>query len=497
MAETLKGQTFRGSMFMGGATLGLRALTMISSVILARLLAVADFGIVALAGIILSTTSLFSGVGMGLAVIHSRADKGKVAWQAFVVTVISGLALMCIVFLGAPVFAWFLGDPTAIPILQAMSPWILLGALASVPEAALQKELMFGRVSGGMLGSEVLSVIVALTMAAMGFGVWSLVAGSLVKGTSYLFILVVATPRREWLRPKPWDWPLMRDLLSYGLKTMGGGLASFIYSVLDNFIVARTLGKIALGLYSKAYDYTTRSVDSITNVAGAVLFPSYATLQGEPERLARAYLKSLRLLALAVVPISLGLFVTARETIPILLGPQWVPMTAAFEMMCWVSLVKTLSGTTGALFASTGHPEYNFRASLLVLGTMVPLIFLLLGLGIQGVALALLITHILGLLFNVYQTRRLISGALLKVLTAIAPAAAGGVVMCAAVYVCKFALIGVVLERESVSLLLSMVVCGAGSYAWFVWYKEKDLVKELITLALSRAGRKRPASAGI
>jgi O-antigen/teichoic acid export membrane protein len=471
---------------MGGASLGMRVISIVSAIILARLLDPADFGVVSLVAIVLSTTALFSGLGMGLAVVHSQADRRIVASHAFLATAASGTLLCLLLLAGAPLCAWLLGSQDVVPYIRAMSPLILLGALAAVPEAMLHKDLLFGRVSASVLFSEVLSLALAVVMALNGFGVWSLVVSGLVRAAAYLVLLAIVLPDRARLRLRRWDWPIMRGLLDYGLQAMGGGIVSFIYSIMDNFIVGRTLGPTHLGWYSRAYDFSTRSVDAFMNVIGVVLFPSYTKIQGDPDRLSRAYLKSLRLISFVTVPVSLGMLVTAPETVPTLLGEKWVPMVPAFMVLCGMSLVKTLSGTTGALFASIGRPSYNLRAGLLVLAIMLPSIVLLLPWGITGVAVALLLTHVVGFVFNMYQAGLVFGRAGLLMVRAVGPAIMAGGLMVGAVAITKLLVVLPPGGTSSMSAILIMVIAGGLVYGAFLWWNQRVLVGELFQLALSQ-----------
>ncbi len=473
---------------MGGATMLLRVLSIVSGIILARLLDPGDFGVLAMAGIVLSTTSLFSGLGMNMAVIQRQEDRRQLAYQGFVVTLLSGVVLQIVVVIGAPWFALLLGSKDVVPVLRWMSFLILLGSLVSVPEGLLQKDLRFGRQSLALVLAEMLNLGLSIALAMMGYGLWALVFGPLAKALLYLMLIWGLCPGWDWLLPRPWDRKLMKDMLSFGSQTTGGGLVSFFYSIVDNLIVGATMGKVPLGFYSKAYDFSLRTVDGIINFIGVVLFPSYAQLQEDKERLARAYFKSLRFLSFFTVPIALGMFVTAPELITILIGQKWAPMIGAFQILAFVGVVKPLSGTTGALFASTGHPGYNLRAAILLTFVMVPLIvlFLHLGYGIEGVAVAVLSSHVVGFTFNVYQLHLLLPGKARGMIVALLPALGCGMFMVAVVLLIKPLLLIMGNGQQTVGTLLAMVAVGAVVYCVPLIWVQKPLVTEVASIAFKR-----------
>jgi len=278
----------------------------------------------------------------------------------------------------------------------------------------------------------------------------------------------------------------MKSLLTFGIHTTGGGVITYIYSIIDNVTVLRWLGTNALGLYGKAYDFTSRSVDSINNVLGAVLLPSYARIQAEVDRLARAYLKSIRLISFVTVPVSIGMAVTAPEVVSTLLKPQWLPMIPAFQVLACVGLVKPLSASTSALFLSTGRPVYNVRAGLVVLLTMIPLFALLLPSGIVGIAYAVLGAHIIGLAFNVYQAQAVIKGTALKMILAPAPALGCGLLMAAAVQLSKEPLRLVGGGAHSIVTVIGMVLVGVLVYVVALYLVQRVQVREVKGLLLAR-----------
>jgi PST family polysaccharide transporter len=466
--------------------MALRVFSIVTAIILMRILNPEDFGIVALAYVLLSTTGLFSGLGMGPAVIHSQEDRGQVAFHAFVITACSGTVLFLLIILNLTFFAGLLGDVKIVPVLQWMSALVLLGGLTIVPQSLLEKELMFGRVSIIVVAAELCYIILAVALAYNGFGLWSLVVASLLKAVATLSMSWGMFPGWEWIVPKAWDWQLTKRLMNYGFQAAGSGVVSYFYSIVDNFIVGRHLGEHALGVYSKAYDFTSRTVDGLNNVIGVVLFPSYAKIQLEKDRLSRAYLKSLRVISLFTIPMSMGIFVTAPEMVSTLLGEKWLPMIAPLQILAFMSLVKPLSATTAALFSSTGHPGFNLRAGILVTVVLVPTIFLLLGYGVSGVAVAVLIAHIIGFAFNIYQVHIILPDTASKMLTAIIPSLAGTIVMVVIVFLIKEPLRMLGGGHQTIPTLALMICAGVLVYGGTLLAIQRPLLTELFGMAMAR-----------
>jgi O-antigen/teichoic acid export membrane protein len=259
-----------------------------------------------------------------------------------------------------------------------------------------------------------------------------------------------------------------------------------VYSLIDNFTVTRWLGTEQLGFYQKSFDFTSRTVDGLNNVLSAVLLPSYAQIQSERDRLSRAYLKSLRLISFIIVPVSLGMLVVAPDMVAAFLKEKWAPMVAPFQVLCLASMVKPLSATTSVLFTSTGHPGYNFRAGIVVILALIPMIILLLPFGIVGVAFAVLTAQAVGFGFNMYQVTKILKGTASRMLVAVAPAVvAAGLMM-----------LTVVAGRVTISefggtparaIWVVVLVCAGGLiYSVSLYLMQRALVKEVLDLALTR-----------
>lgn len=480
-------------MLLGLTTLSLRGVSIASTVFLARLLDPSDFGIVALALVLLSTSNLFSGLGMRHALIQTRIERNTAAYHAILVTFVAGLFFTSLVFFFADVFAGLLGNIQTSSLLKVLSIVILMQSVSLVPEALLQKDLLFAKVSSSMLFPELIYLGIAVVLASIGFGLWSLVYAGVARAFSRMILLLMICPGREWLRPRQVDTAVIKSLLKFGVQSTGSGFVSFANSVMDNMFVGRVMGVQALGYYSKAYDFSTNTVDGFNKVLGGVLFPSYSQIQEDRERLSSAYMKSLRLVALVIVPASVGIFSLAQEFISVLLGEKWLPMVASLQILSLMCLVRSLSATTSPLFLSMGFPNFDLRAGLLVMVVALAGMFSLQWMGITGVATAFLVAHILGFVYNVYQVRTLLPKSTSRMLSAISPALIGSILMGISIYLCKLGINGILESQVGIVWLLGLAAIGVSVYASVLFLSQRELVREITSLVRSATKLKTPA----
>ncbi len=475
-------------MFMAGVALIVRPLNILGTIVLARLLDPSDFGAVALAMVLLGTTYMFIGLGMGAALIHSNEDQGKVAFQAFVVTLFSGLTVFLFLKMNVQLAARILGD-LDVAVFNSLLPLVLLSALMIVPEAMLKKQLLFGRVSIATITSEITYMVVAIVLAWLGYGLWSLVYARLSTSAVKLSIIWISNPTWAWLKPKRWDWGLLKRLVRYGLPITGGGLVSYFHTHWDDWFVGRQFGTQALGYYTKAYDLSNKTLSSLSrSVINGVFFPSYSRIRDDRDRMRRVFLKGIRVVLLMMVPISLGLLVMAPELVPVLLGAKWNPMIPTLQVYSFMVLFRPISSNTVPLFMGAGRPRYVLYAGLVLSLVMVPAVLLLAGYGIVGVAIGVVISHIVGAGYNLLQVNQIIPGIIGPTLRSFVPFLVVGTVMAVVVQLLKPVILPLGGEGSGLIAVLTLVAIGAIVYLGLIFLVQKDLVVELIQLFVSALG---------
>jgi PST family polysaccharide transporter len=478
---------------MGMASLVVRPVNIIGTIVLARLLDPYDFGVVALGMLLASSLYLFVDLGMGPALIQTQKERGHVVFPAFVITMAFGALLTVLIIMFARPLAAFLGDDAAYEPLRWLALLVLLEAAITIPESLLRKDLNFGQVSLLHITQEALNMLISIVFAYLGYGFWSLVYGRLCSTLIQTVAAWLLCPGWEWLKPAPFDWQAIRQLLHYGIRSTGSGLMTFVHQNWDDWLVGRTLGASALGFYTKAYGLTNGTLGALSkSLVNGVAFPSYAQLQQDPERLSRAYLKIFNFVVLLMVPLGCGFFVVAPQLVLVLLGEKWLPITPVFEVFALLVLTKPISANTAPLFMAVGHPEYNFHAGIVLMVVMVPAVLLLLPYGITGVALGVVIGHIIAAAFNVYQVNRILPGTARATGLALLPPLVASVLMISGVHLAKpFTVQWLGLSEHNFVSLCLLVLLGATLYLGTTFVLQRSLLTELMQVGLTSLGGKR------
>ena len=351
-AESLTSRTARATQWRLASVFVSTLARLAVGILLARLLTPADFGIVTLAYVVLGFVGPLSDLGIGAALVQRVELTERHLRVAFTSSFGLGLTVALGMVAAAPAAARLLGDAAVTPILRALSLAFVMSSTATVADAMLQRRLDFKRQSFVDTGSHLLGYGgVAIALALLGYGVWSLVWGALVQalGAATAQLAIVRHPMRPLLARRE-----LRDLLHFGFGSTVNALVSYVALNGDNFVVGRWIGAAGLGLYSRAYGLMNLPHTLFASVVTRVLFPAFSRAQGDPARLRRAYLLVTGLTAMIAAPAMGTLAVAAPHLVLGLYGPQWSGVVIPLQILCVAGYFRAVYHLGGVVLRSVG-----------------------------------------------------------------------------------------------------------------------------------------------
>lgn len=390
--EGLYQRTIRSGFWVFALRITEQLFNIVRLIILARVLAPNDFGLMGIALLALAGLETFTQTGFQQALIQKKEDISSYLDTAWTVMLLRNILLCVILFFTAPYIALFFGTPAAVGIIRAIGFSLLLGGsggiggFVNIGIIYFQKELEFNkeflwRVSG-TLADFIVSVATALILKS----VWALVCGLLAGNFVRLVMSYYTHPYRPRLR---FDRAKSRELFGFGKWIFCSSILTFLVTQGDKILVGRLLGAAALGLYQMAYNISNAPATEITHVISQVTFPAYAKLQDNLPGLRDAYLKTLQFTTLFSVPFAIGIFVLAPEFTIIFLGDKWLPMVPAMQALALAGLIRSIAATTGPVFQAVGKPKIDTIWQVIRLIIMAVLIFpLTINWGISGTSVA-------------------------------------------------------------------------------------------------------------
>lgn len=369
-SESLTHRTFTALQWRVLSSVTQAGLSLGVGVLLARLVPPKDFGLLAMAFIFTGLAGLFSTLGLGPTVIQRRSLTDRHIRVAFTFSVLLGASVSGLLVLLAPFSTVLLPNARLPSVLRVVALQFTIVGFGTVAGALLRRRLDFRSIFWIGTTSYVFGyALVATSLALMGFGVWSLVAGSLAQAFLQTPLVLVAArhPMRPLLRGRE-----MRELAGTGLGFSLNGLVNYAARKGDYFVVGRWLGDGPLGLYTRAYQLMMLPHEHFGQVVRSVLFPAFAEIQEDRDRLGRAYLMSVQITTIVAAPVLAGMLVAAPHMVVGLYGARWAGAVAPLQILCLFGTFRALYPLSTALANATGRVYWVAGAAvvyaLLVVG---------------------------------------------------------------------------------------------------------------------------------
>ena len=355
---------------------------------LARLLYPDDFGDFALAAGLVSFVNTFGAVGLNYAIIQ-KADRAAPEDYDVGMTLrlLTSLGLMGVAVLLAGPWADLFGQPLVAPTTYALAVLYLVTPWSFVPSTRLTAELRYKAQILPNLAGQLTYAGVAIGLAAVGWGVWALVVGTVVGQAGTVVGYLFAAP---WRFRFSLRWPVARSLLVYSGPLLLVAVLAFLMANIDDFAVGYRWGTTQLGWYAVACGLGYIPMTLISGPAGSALFPSLAKIQDALVALRRGYLESFAYAVAIIAPAGIGLAVIAPELIRIALGPLWINATLSLVILAFYGLARALMDFSSSLFTAVGRPRIVAELNLVVVALSGILILpLTWSWGIAGAAVAM------------------------------------------------------------------------------------------------------------
>lgn len=381
----LKGRSVRGGVATVTAQGSRFVITMVSTVVLARLLTPSDFGLVAMVTAITGLGQAFADIGLSEATIQREDISHAQVSVLFWINLAVGVGLTAITVGLGPVLAWFYHQPRLIHIADVLSLVFVICGLRVQPDAILKRQMRFTALAIRNVVAASLAVALAILLALRGAGYWALVAFPL---TESLAQVAISWSIVHWRPGLPRRCAEIGSLIRFGGNVAISYLIFTIINSIDKILVGRYWGSSELGLYSKAYKLILVPVVQLNAPIAGVAVPAFSRMQNDADRSARYYLRAVNLLAWVGSAIFGFLFVAAAPVIILALGRQWVEAVPVFRFFAPVGLGQILLESTVWFLVSRGEAG-RLRNLLLIVAPILTASFVVgLPFGIRWVALS-------------------------------------------------------------------------------------------------------------
>jgi polysaccharide transporter, PST family len=362
MTGSFAGHAARGGAIAFGGQVTRLVLQLLGTAIMSRLLAPADFGLIAMAATVTGFVALFTDMGLSVATIQKTEVSQPLVSTLFFVNIAVGLILMIAAALAAPLAALLYNDPRVTLIVIGMALSIPLAAAVAQHDALLARAMRWMPLQLIALVSQAVGLVVGVLLAwKADVGVWALVAQMI---TASIVTLILTWIVCDWRPSRVDNWRDARAELGFGANVTGFSLLNFFHRQFDNILIGWRWGAVELGFYARAYNLLTLPIGLINGSLSSSAIPILAKCKDDPERWNAAYLRLATVTAFLGCGLCAILFAIAEPLVNIILGPGWGEVSVIFRALAMSSIFATASNSCGWVFISLGRTRQYFYWSL-------------------------------------------------------------------------------------------------------------------------------------
>jgi len=359
-----------GSMWMVGMRWVVRFIGLISTVILARVLTPEDFGVVAMAMIFAQLLISFSQFGVDLALIKDQKASEELYHSAWTIKVLQNGVIALVIVLCSPFIVDYFDEERLTTILYVISIGIFINGFENIGVVAFRKDLDFAKEFRFNVYKKLISFVVTISLAFVLKDYWALVIGIVTANV----LAVILSYRMHPFRPKIY-FKSIPQIWSFSQWMLIMGVSNFLNRKLDEFLVGGYKSTSSMGTYNVAADIALLPSNEIVMPISRSLFPGYAKLAHDRNRLISAFINVVSIVALVSVAASVGLMATSQEVIPILLGDQWLAAIPIVEWLALYGAILAFGSMFSNLLIAIGKIRWVALFSLSYFIMLVPILY--------------------------------------------------------------------------------------------------------------------------
>lgn len=434
---------------------GAQGVTLLVSIVLARLLDPDVYGSVALITVITTILQVFLDAGFSQALIQKK-DADEIDFSSvFYFNIVFGVILYGLLFLASPLIAKFYKMPELTPVIRVLGLTLIIFSLKSVQQAYVSRHLLFKRFFFATLGGTIGAAIIGILFAYLGYGVWALVAQHLF---NMLIDTVILWFTVKW-RPKAvFSWQRLKKLLNYGWKLFVSSLIDTVYNDLRQLIIGKMYTKSDLAYYNQGKKYTQVIVTCINSSLDSVLLPVMSNAQDDVEKVKQMTRRAIKTSSYLMMPAMMGIAVCADAIVDLLLTAKWLPCVPYMRIFCFTFAFYPIHTSNLNAIKALGRSDLFLKLEIIKKAVGLVVLFATIWFGPLVMAYSLLFNSILMQIINSWPNKKLLGYSYLDQLKDMLPQMGLSVLMGVVVYCIHF------LHLNDIVTLIIQVPLGIAIY---------------------------------
>ena len=406
MSENILHLSVTGFKWSAAESLMTRGVAFVVGLIIARILAPSDYGLVGMLTVFMAVSQAFVNSGFSTALVRMKGRTADDYTTAFFFNVAAGVLLYGILYWSAPAIAGFYKMPILQNLLRFYSITLVINALQIVPRTKLVVAVDFRTQAIVGILTALASGGVGIWMAYAGYGVWALVGQSIANVLTGTVLLWGVT---RW---KPWEGHFanrsFHRLFSFGSRLLGSSLLHIVYQNVSTLVIGKFYTSADLGFYSRGNNISGMPSTLLADVFQRVSYPVLSRLQDDNERLVRAYRKYLGASSLVIFFLMTLLATVAEPLVQILLTEKWLGAVPYLRVFCLALIFDHICRFNNNMMYVKGRSDLFFRLEIIKKVVVFPLLLLAIPRGVMAICLVPVVHELLDLFLGTYCVRHLL-----------------------------------------------------------------------------------------
>lgn len=398
MDNNLKDKAAAGFVYRFAERALAKGISFVLQLLLARILMPEEYGLIALVTVIIAICDVFVTFGFGNALVANKNSDNLDFSTCFYFCIGLATIIYVIIFFASPYIALFYNETQLTDIIRVMGLRIPIAAINSIQHAYVSKHMQFKKFFYATLIGTIISGVISVVMAYLGYGVWALVEqylGNALIDTVCLWIIV------GW-RPA-WQFSLdrLKAIYSYGWKILIVGLIDTIYSRLRSLVIGKKYSSSDLAYHNRGYSFPSFGMRMIEPTVNSVLFPTLAKCNDNKEQMKHITRRVMQVSTYIISPIMVGLIAIARPLVIVILTRKWLPCVIFLQIGCVANLFRCQQFINTCVIKASGRSGLLLKLDIIKKGIGLVLLIISAQFGVVWIAVSLIAFYFISMVINI------------------------------------------------------------------------------------------------
>ncbi|MDR6157746.1 teichuronic acid exporter [Chryseobacterium sp. SLBN-27] len=415
--KILKSQTFTSLFWVSVEKFGYSGVYFISTIVLARLLTPADFGLIGVLAIFISFSQMIVESGLGGALVKKKHAVKEDFNTIFTFNLACSCILYVILFFAAPFIAEFYKNPQLTILTRVVALNIIISGFCLTQKVHLIRDLKFKKQTIISIAALFISILISISLAYYGFGVWALISQQLsynVFFCVFIFKVVKYNPKIEFHKKS------FNELYGFGSKIFASSLLIVIFNEGVSSLIAKIYSLLITGFYYQAKKLVDFPINIFRALGDSIVFPLLSKISDQKEFENKSSLL-MKLILIISFPLFIILFEFSDEVVFIVLGKQWTKSAEMLNILCLSSVGLIIDTVSRNILKSTGNGNAILQSEVLKKIVGIIIVVAAINFNLKIFLFSIVIANLLGCIINMIYVNKITSYKLKKQIKDILP----------------------------------------------------------------------------